>query len=136
MLEKYVLDENRNLKRSHNLMDWARWFEDAGEQRRVACDFFWDCDVSTVFLSTNHNFGDSGPPLLFETRVFGGSDEEDYDCWRWETWSAAEAGHVVVCKTLRERRPRWMRWAGWTQKFLWRFLRYEWDWATWRWEVK
>ena len=134
MLEKYVLDENRNIKRSHNILEWARWFEGADERRRVGFDFFWDSQVSTVFLSINHNFGDGGPPLLFETMVFGADDEDG--CWRWETWAAAEAGHIVVCKTVRERRPRWMRWAGWLQKFRWMFHWYEWDWATLRWEVK
>lgn len=135
MLEKYVLDEHRNVQRSHNLMAWARWVECAGERVRVDMDFFWDCQVSTVFLPINHNFADHGPPLLFETMVFGGGDD-DLSQWRWETWAAAEAGHTVVCKAVASRRPRWMRWAGRLQKFWWRFWAYEWDWATLRWEVR
>lgn len=136
MLEKYVLDENRNVKRCHNLMVWARWFETSGERRRVAQDFFWDCDVSTVFLSTNHQFNPDGPPLLFETMVFGGDEDEDLEQWRWTSWEEATAGHAVVCKAVASRRPRWMRWLGWLQKARWRLRWYEWDWATWRWEVK
>lgn len=136
MLEQYVLDEHRNVQRSHNFLAWARWYGGAGERRRVAQDFFWDCDVSTVFLSTNHNFWGGGPPLLFETMIFGGSDEEHYSQWRWATWEEAAAGHAVVCKEVAARRPRWMRWAGRLRKFRWRLRGYEWDWATTRWEVK
>lgn len=136
MLEKYVLDENGNIQRSHNLLAWARWIEHAGERVRVGMDFFWDCQVSTVFLTTNHNFGGEGPPLLFETMIFGGGDDEDCDQWRWSTWEEAAAGHAVVCKAVASRRPRWMQWTGWLQKLWWRFRWYEWDWATVRWEVK
>lgn len=31
--------------------------------------------VSTVFLGIDHNFGDDGPPILYETMIFGGSLE-------------------------------------------------------------
>ena len=46
--------------------------------------------VSTVFLVLNHAH-DDGPPVLFETMMFGGSlDEEQI---RYRTWDEAVAGH-------------------------------------------
>jgi hypothetical protein len=50
--------------------------------------------VSTVFLGIDHNFG-NGPPLLFETMVFGG--EYDGYCKRYSTWEEAEGGHKTAC---------------------------------------
>lgn len=55
--------------------------------------------VSTVWLGLDHNL-DDGPPLIFETMVFGGpSDDEDQDdrdeheTERYATYSDAEQGH-------------------------------------------
>ena len=46
--------------------------------------------ISTVFLGLNHNCGD-GPPILFETMVFGGEFDGYQD--RYSTWEEAEEGH-------------------------------------------
>lgn len=48
--------------------------------------------VSTVFLVINHQFGD-GPPLLFETMVFGPETWHDDYCERYSTEAQAVAGH-------------------------------------------
>lgn len=47
------------------------WFEKAN--RTVARTHFseFDLKVSTVFLGLDHNYGPSGPPILFETMTFG-----------------------------------------------------------------
>jgi hypothetical protein len=47
--------------------------------------------VSTVFLGINHQWGD-GPPLLFETMVFGGEFDQEQE--RYSTYEEAEAGHA------------------------------------------
>lgn len=49
--------------------------------------------VSTVFLGLDHSFGE-GPPVLFETMVFGGKHNEEQ--WRYCTWDQAEVGHRQV----------------------------------------
>jgi len=54
--------------------------------------------VSTVFLKLDHNYGVGGPPLLFETLVFGGVF--DSDMARYATWEEAEAGHVAMCEKV------------------------------------
>lgn len=53
--------------------------------------------VSTVFLSINHGY--SGRPMLFETLVRGG-DNDEYTR-RYATWDEAEAGHAAIVKALR-----------------------------------
>lgn len=75
--------------RECDLMTWARQFEN--EDRHVAEDQINGCRVSTVWLGTNHNFL-GGPPLLFETMVFG-IDGDDLYQDRYTTWQEAEAGH-------------------------------------------
>jgi hypothetical protein len=75
------------------LPQWSTDFD-----RRVARDEFDGIMVSTVFLVLNHAFGD-GPPLWFETMVFGGAD--DQYCDRYHTWADAEAGHAAVVAKLK-----------------------------------
>ena len=81
--------------------EFSRQFEDA-DLRRVASDYVGDVHVSTVFLALDHSFS-GGPPLVFETMVFGLSDDTDYQ-WRYETWDQAVAGHARVLAAVREGR--------------------------------
>lgn len=55
--------------------------------------------VSTVFLGIDHNvFG--GPPLLFETMIFGGvHDETQLRCSKWDE---AEEMHKLACEMARK----------------------------------
>jgi hypothetical protein len=50
-------------------------------------------DVSTVWLGTNHNFTNGGPPIIFETMVFGSGDGDQYT-QRYATEEQACAGHA------------------------------------------
>ena len=68
--------------------------------RHVAKTEVGDASVSTVFLVIDHQFGD-GPPILFETMVFGG-DRADENQWRYLTWDEAAAGHDAVVSALRD----------------------------------
>lgn len=83
-----------------SLLEWGIMFEKASE-RTVAKTTFGDVTVSTVFLGIDHSFGD-GPPLLFETMIFGG--EFDDDLRRYETWSEAEQGHQEMCAMVSKTR--------------------------------
>lgn len=79
--------------------DWlAKGFE---ETKRVARTEVGVAAVSTVFLALDHSHGD-GPPLLFETMVFGG--EHSGACFRYATWDEAVAGHARVVAALTEGR--------------------------------
>jgi hypothetical protein len=60
--------------------------------------------VSTVWLGINHRWG-PGPPLIFETMIFGG--EHDQGCMRYATEEQAEAGHARVMEDLAAGRTPW-----------------------------
>jgi len=55
--------------------------------------------VSTVFLGLDHQWGD-GPPLLFETMVFGWTSSAW--CLRCSTWEQAEAQHARAVAEIEE----------------------------------
>jgi hypothetical protein len=60
-----------------DLMTWAKWMEVDGA-RHVKREQIGPSWVSTVFLGIDHNFGD-GPPILWETMVFGGKLDQEMD---------------------------------------------------------
>lgn len=95
MTDKFIL-KGREVVPCPELEQWARWFE-TGE-RRVAADVIGEVRVSTVFLGLDHRFGD-GPPLVFETMIFGGP----HDGWqeRCSTYDEAEAMHAEAVKLVR-----------------------------------
>ncbi len=64
-------------------------FEDP-QWRRVAEDEIGEVRISTGFLGIDHSF-DDGPPVLFETMIFGGS--HDGEQWRYCTKEEALEGH-------------------------------------------
>ena len=95
------------------LMTWAR-MQDM-EHKRVAEDTiedgvrkYW---VSTVWLGLDHNFGFSGPPLIFETMVFDVDKTrikvtepgawEDLMMDRYATKEQALTGHQMICDAIR-----------------------------------
>jgi hypothetical protein len=79
-----------------DLMTWAREMESVN--CRVAHDTINGVEVSTVFLGLDHNFY-GGPPLVFETMVFGG--QLTGRVWRTSTWEEAEAGHASMVAEVR-----------------------------------
>lgn len=48
--------------------------------------------VSTVLLVADHNFM-GGPPVLWETMIFGGPSDCDGSQWRYASRGAAKKGH-------------------------------------------
>lgn len=61
--------------------------------------------VSTVWLGVDHNYTRQGPPIIFETMVFGNHPLADANaCWRYETEEQARTGHANVVKALRAAR--------------------------------
>ncbi len=71
------------------------FFSDAhNEQRQIGYEKRGGIRVSTVFLVIDHSWGD-GPPLIFETMIFGGPHDEFQE--RYSTRAQAEEGHVRAC---------------------------------------
>ena len=77
-----------------DMLTWASLFEDHAN-RQIARTVIGDVCVSTVWLGMNHSFG-SGPPLIFETMVFGGALDEE--CERYHTEAEALHGHEEMVK--------------------------------------
>lgn len=59
-----------------------------------------ECEVSTVFLTMDHNFTGDGPPIVFETLVFGGPMADHQ--WRYATWDEAVVGHEATVELVRQ----------------------------------
>jgi hypothetical protein len=83
------------------LSQWAKAFRD--EDRIVARETVRgataSADVSTVWLGLDHQFFPGGPPLIFETMVFGGPlDQEQV---RYSTEAQAHAGHAEMLDRVR-----------------------------------
>ena len=58
-----------------------------------------DVVISTVFLGLDYRMSRGGPPLLFETKVFGGSLDRFQN--RCATWDKAEAMHAEAVALVR-----------------------------------
>lgn len=97
MSDKYILDANGNAVREPDLITWARWYEAA--DRRVALDRIGDTKVSTVFLSMDHNFGLDGPPVLWETMIFGGKHDQYQE--RYTSREDALRGHAAAVEMAK-----------------------------------
>lgn len=107
----YILDEHGQAVPEPDLLRWASWLEKA--DRRVAEDKFDGIRVSTVFRGLDHNHLGQGPPLLYETIIFGPEKhyneiiqrelEEYHEMWRYTTRTKALAGHKNAVEVARSR---------------------------------
>lgn len=105
----YVLNADNQPVPEPDMMRWAQWFEHAN--RRVDYTQITSVlTVSTVFLGVDHRHFGKGPPVLYETMVFGDADDTDHgEDRRYSTWDDAATGHAMVVKRLRQKqraRPR------------------------------
>lgn len=90
----YILKDKVTIET--DLLTWAKWFEHA--DRQLAIDVINDVTISTVFIGTNMQYGD-GPPLLFETMIFGGINDEFTQ--RYSTYEEAMAGHANALAMIK-----------------------------------
>lgn len=86
----YIL-EGKTIKEVDNIQEWGVWFEKSDRHVKKT-NITEDIMISTVFLGMDHSFGIGGPPLLFETMIFGGPHDEYQE--RYATWDEAEKGHL------------------------------------------
>lgn len=97
-----------------SLMTWARLLEnwDYKRVRRTKLGHPRTKVLSAVWLGLDHNFRDEGPPLLFETMLFG-RDFRELGMWRWSTEEDARIGHMLIADlyqyNYRQRRQHWKR---------------------------
>ena len=70
--------------------EWLTLFEHP-TARQVALTERDDVMVSTVLLTIDHNWTGNGPPIIFETMIFGGEHDQYQE--RYATKAEAEEGH-------------------------------------------
>lgn len=112
----YILDDQGEPVPCEDLLVWAAWHAAALADRRVVIkqdfvegetrtveifgrDHHQGVGVSTVFLAIDHNFYGTGPPILWETMVFGTS--LDGEQRRYASREAALAGHEELLARVR-----------------------------------
>ena len=94
---QYILDDDNNPVPCDDILVWGRFME--SDRRRVGGARFgpawmrpWSPTVSTMFLGLDHGMHDGGPPILFETMIFG-HHLLRYSQTRCATWAEAEVMH-------------------------------------------
>lgn len=95
----YVLDaDNRVVE----VFDFATWGEYLEHGNRVVgwTQITSETDVSTVFIGIDHRIWGEGPPLLFETMIFGGPLDQSQ--WRYASYDDAMTGHKAAVRKARE----------------------------------
>jgi hypothetical protein len=96
---KYILDGRKPVPEP-DLFKWAKWFESSDRIVAKNRNLPGDATVSTVFLGLDHRFVKDGPPLLFETMIFGG--RHDGLQWRYATYDEAKQGHIKALALAME----------------------------------
>ena len=102
---KYILIDGNPVPEP-DLMKWGEWFEHSRDERIVEKTTLPDGSrVSTVFIGLDHNYSEEGPPILFETMVFGDfPDQDDYQ-QRCSTREQAIEMHWNLVVKLGGERP-------------------------------
>lgn len=101
MNSKYILNKRGNPVCEPGLIKWAKWFEKA--DRTVGRKYVGPVFVSTVFLALDYNVKGLGPPILWETTVFGGKlDQHQERCSG--SREQAEAMHVRTVDMVKKAR--------------------------------
>jgi hypothetical protein len=98
MSQYWILDEQRKPKPVTDVIEWATWFEHG--ERKIKQSDIGGVHVSTVFIGIDHQFG-NGPPLLYETMIFGGPRDESQA--RASTEAEALDQHEEACRLAREK---------------------------------
>ena len=98
MKHYYILDaDNRPVV--VDVLTWAKWFEVTSNRIVDYTEITSAVHVSTVFIGLDHRFDDSGPPLLFETLIFGGPSDGNME--RYSSWDDAVIGHRAMVRKTR-----------------------------------
>jgi len=91
-IKNYILHEDGSITTTEDTLLWGRSFENT--IRILANNYKDNIRVSTVFIGLDYSFG-GGPPLIFETMIFGGPHDQYTD--RYSTLKEALQGHVKAC---------------------------------------
>ena len=100
----YITDEKGNAKVAGSDAEANAWWKRPFDQtRRVAKTNVGEVEVSTVFLAIDHALMLSGPPVLWETMVFGGDLDGEQE--RYTSREDALAGHEAMVARVKQATP-------------------------------
>jgi hypothetical protein len=102
--DKYILNDDGEPVPCEDILIWGEWFERTQHDRsRVVRQDYAEAEgsvgVSTVFLGLDHNYSASGPPVLWESLVFGTS--LDGAMQRYTSRADALRGHAELLARVR-----------------------------------
>jgi hypothetical protein len=94
----YVLDKGR-ARPANDVLEAARALGDIESRTVDRTEIDNEVHVSTVFLCLDQNHSNEGPPILFETMIFGGR----HNCrhWRFSALAEAKKAHWEIVDALR-----------------------------------
>jgi hypothetical protein len=105
-MKKYILNDQGEPMPEPDIEKWSAWFEEAsrteGPKSRIVdrTDFpgGW---VSTVFLGLDHNWSGEGPPILWESMIFGSSLDQEQD----RCSGSREQAHAMHARMVAKLQP-------------------------------
>lgn len=103
---RYILNENGQPVAEPDLYKWGSWFEK--RDRILKQEWIGRCWVSTVFLGLDHNYSEEGPPILWETMVFGGPHDQSWAERCSGSREQAEAMHARMARRVLEQERKWV----------------------------
>jgi hypothetical protein len=95
----YILDGKTPVP-CFDILKWGEFFKERGGNVHVAKTGIGEYHISTVFLGIDHAHHAYGAPLLFETMIFGGILDGEYQ-ERCSTWEEAEKLHEEAITFLK-----------------------------------
>lgn len=101
-LKHWILDEEGHAIEV-DLITWAKWLEHPDNRIVGYTQITSEVWVSTVFIGIDMGFRDitgGGPPILFETMIFGGPLNDTMD--RYSSYDDAMTGHKMYVKRARK----------------------------------
>lgn len=98
-------------------LEWAEWFQK--NKRTLKKTKIASSLISTVFLGIDHDFTGLGPPVLFETMIFGGP-EDGYQT-RYRNYFEAMIGHNEAVHMVQSKQCTLL---GWILRPYWRITDY------------
>lgn len=102
MPRQYILKDGIPVQEP-DLIKWATWFETS--ERIIATTQVGKELVSTVFLGLDHNYTSEGPPILWETMVFGNGKHRGHTSRCAGSKEQAEAMHNEMVRFVMEEIP-------------------------------
>ena len=98
----YILDENNKPIKS-TVIEASQWQKINLDKKAVKQEYIDDVFVSTVFLGLDHSFpwNEDKTPVLWETMIFGGEHDQNYQ-ERYSSYEEALEGHQKAVELVKK----------------------------------